>query len=299
MASPTQVIIHIVGLAMFIPQPGIDLPAETARVKKAVVQQKAASAPHITVVFPKVEHYGEGMEKGWASHVETHTAMIVFHGQYSVEGWTVEDLPPTTEGLKWKYVRLSGETLSLQPSVSTPLTSTTLALPHVADMVPPSSTLAAGYERPYPSAAAVLDIRDGVVTPCTQDIEGKVKDRVDTKIHLLTDGWLTISGGTGKSLKLYTTSSKPIYIANVPLRYVTQTNLDQAYDTNHYEVYCAMMSGTVSQCKEPTLPSADRPSGCGDSTMRMTGSQPNGGDGGPQLPPVMLTSFECSNTQWP
>ena len=228
-----------------------------------------------------------------AANVETHIAVIAFpQSDYidaestwkATELWRSTSSPPDI----WLHVRMSGEYITFETGAANPRIEK-IGLPRVADLVGGGNRdLLPGYKPPFKSAAAVVELPGGVLRPCRSNAQG-VTDRTDTEVTIKNSGKLKIVAGN-KVLTL--NGNAKLYIANVPPKYASRESL--ADGGAHHFSYCAMVNG-ATVCNPPRVSKGTDP--CTFNDLVMPGS---GATTPVKIPEIFyLTSFECSNTQWP
>lgn len=231
-----------------------------------------------------------------SSHVEPHSAILVFKNSDRVDDGGEWPSSPLTPVPGYSYVALRGERIRFFVNGTNRRARIPAALPHLArNNCPSMSQLHAGYQPPaYAAAAGVALIPRGFVRACRADAPG-VQGRIDTKVTIANTGNYEVVAGN-KAITLR--NNALVMIVNAPTAWVEGTRGDTLSHTAHSQVYFTMAGNplgvlTLSRCmlKPPAFVST-----CTSVFFALRG---RGSSNFPPSIPMPQTTFECSNTQWP
>lgn len=304
--ADTSVIVFFVGLTVFsssIPN-DCGVKAIVPRVDQHVTQQ---ARPKLIASQTFPETYSLATED-----VESHQAVIVFKYaslQRRASSWGPIDFMPrkNKDAPLYGYVTLDGDRVRFITNASNVKAEIPpdLALPRLRDYVCPANMqkLRAEFLPPYNGAAAVFDLPEGTLQPCLSSMGAN--QRIDVKLPLNVDGNFVISASTMKEKKELVLAPDPdtgkleVMIANVPTHYLRpKLTSSLAVDgLPHVHAYYAMAGEQNGQCEKTLLdwfndkkPAIPR---CTLSVLGFNAGRSVIDDN------TVMSSFECSNTQWP
>lgn len=280
----SEAVIHFFGLVVATTQALVA--PQTARV---ATQVKPIVKNQVVMVMPSITKLN-GAAVVPRGAIEPHTAMMIFEAQdlLSSRGFDINRLSPD-----YLSIELNGDVITFTAEGEERAASIGKQLPGLA------GTLLADFRPPaYSGAAAVFKIPYGELTTCTSAASGTM-GRIDNELHLKNSGTLSINSGA-KSLTL--SGDADVYMGNAPMGYVIAHAGEGSQRTvafkPHYFAYCWMTGKTNDQCTMP-MPVA----GCCNPCAKNRQRPALGADVAvikPKPPQIFyLTSFECSNTQWP
>lgn len=251
--------------------------------------------------------------------VESHTAFIAFAtcDYVSSTGWAPAGMETVPGQL---FVRLDGERITIIPSIGParstdvnsrrqPLPSTfeagnsnELLLPHLQKTCCPAMTkLKPDFQPPdFRGAAAVFDIPYGNASACGANAPGVQWSRIDTRVTIDNDGYLTISAKKdNKTKEIRLRGGAQVYVANLPSDFLEPGVHTHIASAPHFMAYF-QMSESPNSCSNWTVPVV-KP--CATPSLWREGIQGTP----PPVPPGTSTSilefarvdFECSNSLWP
>jgi hypothetical protein len=252
--TPTQVLIHFVGLCLFtsqvpndcgnhviLPQviytdPSSWIASDAASAPKPVVAStrqsnaKPAAAPAAQPAVPgnapsdhphvAATQIGPAVHFGPSPHVEDHVAILAFPtaslAPGSVVNWGTPIALPNTGTLAYSYVKLDGDRVRFETNTNdNPIaTLANVKLPPLQKLCGPNA-LTSPFLPPYEGAAAIFDLPVGTLNACMAG------QRVDTEVSLSSNGFLVISASTIKMTKEIRLKPGPsgrvdLIVANIP-----------------------------------------------------------------------------------
>lgn len=332
-----EVLVHFAGLSVVsnqLPQdPGVkiimpSLHYTPARLDAPPVASHAAHASEYLLVglpAPQGRRAPAGMSAPLLQprdfyHVEDHQAMLIFKTEGAAStNWPILPLPNDPG---YSYVVLNGERVEFRTNVVNPAPDiTNIPLPHLQKTccnAMSDKELQPSFTKPYPGAAAVFDISQGVMSACNARVAENLGRR-DTEISYQNgNGYFFMIGRTATTTRQLRIATKAgenyqIIASNLPATYLSGSRITPEVAAingrPHYYAYYDM--GKVKlppNGKSPCTTSmvdclaneAIQPStGC-KATMRISFV----GEMVKPLKPVvanypMASNFECSNSQWP
>lgn len=243
-----------------------------------------------------------------APMIDDHIAIIAFpNGSLVAQsaGWNVQPLPPLAA--EYSYVVLNGEHLQLLSAESNEVATVPGGLPKLnyqcSDRMlqqPYSPVWNAEYQPPvYPRAAAVIHVPRGKTDACLADVNGDVRGRADTRIHLNNGGTVVIEAKKNNQTKtLAFDGNTLLMIANAPADWVHSNGSGSKLDVRHYEAYYSMLdAAAATNCMRQGPPALAR---CDVATAaRPSATQAGPRTNWPSTPPELFMTYECSNSQYP
>ena len=262
----TQVFIHFIGIVLFSTQvsndPGLHaiLPAIPPPALAPPILQHGH---HPAVAMAALEPSPVAAVPAAPLTVERHVAWLIFHKDVVANDsqWkttkVVKTYPQATKLAAYRYVELTGEHIEFMGDTSNnPPALIPRNMPQFS--CPTIFGLERGYQWPYSSAAAVVDIPEGTLSTCRTGL-----GRIDSRLRLNTTGTLTIvaaKSGVVKKLILWTTHNPTIYLTNIPpsqLKGVAAAGTSAA----HFQAYFEMIDriGFSSCSGAPLVPQGAPP----------------------------------------
>jgi hypothetical protein len=324
--NTVQIVIHCIGLLLW-----------TDRV---------TNDPGLHGIMPRVQASRwvpgaepRGLDLDTISHYEPHTAMLIYPRaarDNTASNWPAQpfaiDRTLVARLKNYEYIEFKGEHVSFVAGAANPRASIPAQMPRFR--CDGASNLAPDYEFPYPSAAAKIDLPEGVMNACYAGYD-VAPERIDTTVTLNTAGRLTIVGkipGTAgtKVLVLKFDQSSTIFLANVPLgRALHGTHHTETGDKHYYAYWAMLGKHKKSSCSGP--PRVDekvmrneqtRPKPCAQKPLfspraptdprtladarriaqrgtALGGPQPAAAADPKDVLEIITANSECSNTGWP
>lgn len=325
-----SVVIYFVGLTVFTNQIDTDLGVK-AILPRVIYKSPISTERHqhtsLRPQYQMAQIGGRVSRDALAAplfdvkHVEDHEAVLVFptssYHPSSTWGTPGVILNANQTKSQWSYVRLDSDLVRFVSNSPAMNDMTGVAkLPKLRTELcgTKMQTLRNDYQPPYTGAAGVFDITRGTLQSCKSAIPNTNSAfRLDTRLLLTAPSapFFVVSASTSKirkELRLKPSNGTvELLVANVPKRYLqgSMGGVDPAAlnGMSHDQAIFSMGAGSgtckslaewlqdndtslmnVPDCAWSSLPAWKTASGSADSAA------PEG---------IMMSSFECSNTQWP
>jgi hypothetical protein len=299
-------VVHFVGIIMLTQSIQPAPPGTASKLRAAANEPVVAIMPMIPP--PTAQNPNQRFIVAAPTSVEPHTAILMFEpcDLVSSAGWEIKRLNDD-----FVYVELNHDAITFGTGRANPIASLAgLPVPHSG------GTLQGDYKPPqYRGAAAVLTIPNGKLRSCMAQpvnrLNQSIDRRRDTELYLETDGALTISA---PPKRLVVKGDSRVVFGNIPTSSLTAITTGHAVDPHlnamsrpHYIVYCQMTGTEGTTGCMPAPASCPPPNGskrpvtdgclpCGDNTLVQIdlNARPHKLE-----PPLGMTSWECSNSQYP
>ena len=244
-----------------------------------------------------------------ASHVESHSAILVFKTSDRVDDGSEWASFPLTPLPGYSYVKLKGERIRFIVNGENPLATIPTALPRLTNGCTAMIKLSKGFRpRRYAAAAAVVLIPKGNASACL----GTPHGRIDTRISMANSGNYRV---IANRKKITLRDNALIMILNVATTWVEGTDATTLpSDAHHSRVYFHMALETLQARETCSLhrtaesiepcdsaqfaPAIMNNSGVFELTAAIDHSSYQTYSDFP-LGVMPSSTFECSNTQWP